>query len=65
MGAGVKNMKLSFSTLACPRWSFEEMLAIAKDLHMNGIEIRGMGAPCMLRIWRYFLRLICPKRLSG
>lgn len=43
MGAGVMNMKLSFSTLACPRWSFEEMLAIAKDLHMNGIEIRGMG----------------------
>lgn len=36
-------MKLSFSTLGCPRWSFDEMLTIAKDLHIDGIEIRGLG----------------------
>lgn len=36
-------MKLSFSTLGCPRWTFAEMLAIAKDLHIDGIELRGLG----------------------
>ena len=36
-------MKLSFSTLGCPRWSFDEMLAIAKDLKIDGIELRGLG----------------------
>ncbi len=36
-------MKLAFSTLGCPGWSFEEIFATAKDLGMNGIEIRGIG----------------------
>lgn len=36
-------MKLAFSTLGCPGWSFEEIFATAKDLGMDGIEVRGIG----------------------
>jgi sugar phosphate isomerase/epimerase len=35
-------MKLTFSTLGCPGWSWDEIFATAKDLGMNGIEIRGI-----------------------
>ena len=37
-------MKIAFSTLSCPRWSFGEITAAAHDLQYNGIEIRGVGA---------------------
>jgi Sugar phosphate isomerases/epimerases len=33
-------MKLSFSTLGCPGWTFDEIFATAKDLGYDGIEIR-------------------------
>ena len=36
-------MKLAFSTLGCPDWSFDELTATAKDLGFNGVEIRGVG----------------------
>lgn len=36
-------MKLSFSTLACPDWSFREIYATAADLGYDGIEIRGIA----------------------
>lgn len=36
-------MKLSFSTLGCPGWSWKEILAAAKDLNYQGIELRGVG----------------------
>ena len=36
-------MKLSFSTLGCPRWSFSEIAAAARDLQYDGIEVRGVG----------------------
>ncbi len=36
-------MKLCFSTLGCPRWTFSEILSTAKDLALDGIEIRGVG----------------------
>lgn len=36
-------MKTAFSTLGCPGWSFSEILSVAKDIGMDGIEIRGMG----------------------
>ncbi len=36
-------MKLAFSTLGCPGWSWKEIFATAKDLGYNGIEIRGIG----------------------
>ncbi len=36
-------MKLSFSTLSCPDWSFRDIYATAADLGYNGIEIRGVA----------------------
>jgi len=36
-------MKLSFSTLGCPRWSWKDVISTAKDLGFDGIEIRGLG----------------------
>ncbi len=36
-------MKLSFSTLACPGYSWEEIYALAKDFGFHGIEVRGLG----------------------
>ena len=36
-------MKLSLSTLGCPGWSWNEIFATAKDLGMNGIEVRGVA----------------------
>ncbi len=36
-------MKLAFSTLGCPGWSWDEIYATAKDLGLDGIEIRGVG----------------------
>ena len=35
-------MKLTFSTLGCPGWTFNEVFATAKDLGMQAIEIRGI-----------------------
>lgn len=36
-------MKLAFSTLGCPNWSLDDILATAKDLGYDGVEIRGIG----------------------
>lgn len=36
-------MKLAFSTLGCPDWSWEEVFATAKDMGLDGIEVRGIG----------------------
>ncbi|MCL2693493.1 MAG: AMP-binding protein [Oscillospiraceae bacterium] len=36
-------MKISFSTLACPDFSWTDIYSMAKDLGFNGIEIRGLG----------------------
>ena len=36
-------MKLSFSTVGCPDWTFDEIYASAKDFGYDAIEIRGMG----------------------
>lgn len=36
-------MKISFSTLACPNLSWEEIVSIASDLNFDGIEVRGLG----------------------
>ncbi|MDE5861909.1 MAG: AMP-binding protein, partial [Ruminococcus sp.] len=33
-------MKISFSTLSCPEWSWSDTYSIAKDLNFNGIEVR-------------------------
>lgn len=36
-------MKISFSTLACPDFSWSEIYSMAKDFRFDGIEIRGLG----------------------
>lgn len=36
-------MKISFSTLGCPRWSWQEIIATAHDLGYQGVEVRGVG----------------------
>lgn len=35
-------MKISFSTLACPKWSWEKILDEASNFGYDGIEIRGI-----------------------
>ena len=36
-------MKLSFSTLACPGYTWAELYSVAKDFGFHGIEMRGLG----------------------
>ncbi|MDR0983946.1 MAG: sugar phosphate isomerase/epimerase, partial [Ruminococcus sp.] len=36
-------MKISFSTLACPEYSWNDIISTAADLSYDGIEIRGLG----------------------
>lgn len=36
-------MKTSFSTLACPDFSWQDIYSMAKDFSFDGIEIRGLG----------------------
>ena len=36
-------MKLAFSTLGCPDFSWSDIYSMAKDLGYSGIEIRGLG----------------------
>ncbi|MDR3552668.1 MAG: sugar phosphate isomerase/epimerase, partial [Clostridia bacterium] len=36
-------MKLAFSTLGCPGWTWDEIFATATDLGFDGIEVRGIG----------------------
>ncbi|OQB11818.1 MAG: Long-chain-fatty-acid--CoA ligase [Firmicutes bacterium ADurb.Bin193] len=37
-------MKIAFSTIGCPEWSWNEVHSMAKDLGFQGIEIRGLGS---------------------
>ena len=36
-------MKIAFSTLACPNWSWQDITSGAKDFGFDGIEVRGIG----------------------
>lgn len=36
-------MKICFSTLGCPDWSYNEIIATAKDFKYDGIEVRGIA----------------------
>ena len=36
-------LKIGFSTLACPDWSWTDIYSMAKDFRFDGIEIRGLG----------------------
>ena len=61
-------MKLAFSTLGCPNWPWKEIFAAAKDLGIDGIEIRGieneMYAP-RVRIFDSQNREATLRQLSG
>ena len=35
--------KLSFSTLACPDWSWKQLLEAAREYHYDGVEIRFLS----------------------
>ena len=35
-------MKIAFSTLGCPEWSWEDIYSMAKDTGFDGIELRGV-----------------------
>ena len=35
-------MKFSFSTLACPDYTWADIYSMAKDLGFDGIEVRGV-----------------------
>ncbi len=37
-------MKLAFSTLGCPDFSWVDICSMAKDLGFRGIEVRGLGS---------------------
>jgi len=47
-------MKFSFSTLGCPDWSWKEILSSAKDLHMQGVEVRCIANELYLPNCREF-----------
>ena len=36
-------MKLAFSTIGCPNWSYDEVVSTASDLGYDGFEVRGIG----------------------
>src|SRR5689334_21214912 len=36
-------MKLAFSTLGCPHWELREIIAAARDLAFDGVELRAVG----------------------
>ena len=39
----MRTVKISFSTVACPDFSWVDIYSMAKDLGFDGIEIRGIG----------------------
>jgi sugar phosphate isomerase/epimerase len=41
-------MKIAFTTLGCPDWTFEQIITAAHDLHYNGIELRFIADPLAL-----------------
>jgi len=48
-------MKLAFSTLGCPEWTWTEIYTMAYDLGFSGIEIRGLGEEIMAARAKPFL----------
>ena len=41
-GQDEPSLKLSFSTLGCPDWTFDNILSFAKEHGYSGIEVRGI-----------------------
>ena len=57
-------MKISFSTLACPDFSWTDIYTMAKDLGFGGIEIRGLGEDIFAVNARPFTDERLPKTLD-
>ena len=57
-------MKISFSTLACPDFSWTDIYTMAKDLGFGGIEIRGLGEDIFAVNARPFTDERLPKTLE-
>ncbi len=49
-------MKLSFSTVGCPNWSWNDIVSSAADLGYNGIEVRVLGTERYAPKFRPFLQ---------
>ena len=54
-------MKISFSTIGCPEWVWNEIVATAKDLGYDGIELRGLANRDYLPATRTFSLENCPQ----
>ena len=48
-------IKLAFSTLGCPDWSYDEIVSMAKDIGYDAIEIRGIEKDMFAPIAKPFL----------
>ena len=57
-------MKISFSTLACPDYSWVDIYSMAKDVGFGGIEIRGLGQDIFAVHARPFTDERLPKTLE-
>ncbi len=53
-------MKICFSTLGCPEWSFSDIVSVASDLGYNGIEIRGIQH----ELYAPAMELFCESRIE-
>ncbi len=57
-------MKISFSTLACPDFSWADIYSMAKDLGFHGIEVRGLGVDIFAVNARPFTDAQLPKTVE-
>ena len=57
-------MKLAFSTLGCPDWTFNEIVSTAIDLGFDGIEIRGIEKEVFAPYAKPFLGANIDKTIS-
>jgi fatty-acyl-CoA synthase len=57
-------MKLSFSTLGCPHWSWREITSAAVDLGYQGIEMRGIGTDISVPVIPVFSQENLPRTLG-
>jgi sugar phosphate isomerase/epimerase len=48
-------MRFAFSTLACPKWSFETIVSRAKEYGYDGVEVRGFLNESILTAANVFL----------
>jgi len=58
-------MKIAFSTLGCPDFSWTDIYSMAKDFGFNGIEIRGLGKEIFAVKAQPFTESELPKTLKS